>query len=155
MKVHVVPACSAGPVSPDASTVPSQFDEPCGLRRCTLSQSTRMKVNGQAARIQPIVPPMRTMPNSFCAILHVGEGDGVGDRNRRHVEQAMHEHREEERPERRGERERQHREAADQVAERQELLRGEIAIRELVAEEHADDGGDREGVENPATARAA
>ena len=26
-----------------------------------------MNVNGHAARIQPIVPPMRTMPNSFCA----------------------------------------------------------------------------------------
>jgi hypothetical protein len=26
-----------------------------------------MNVNGQAARIQPMVPPMRTMPNSFCA----------------------------------------------------------------------------------------
>ena len=24
-------------------------------------------MNGQAARIQPMVPPMRTMPNSFCA----------------------------------------------------------------------------------------
>ncbi len=26
-----------------------------------------MNVIGQAARIHPIVPPMRTMPNSFCA----------------------------------------------------------------------------------------
>jgi hypothetical protein len=26
-----------------------------------------MKVNGQAARIQPKVPPMRTKPNSFRA----------------------------------------------------------------------------------------
>jgi hypothetical protein len=35
------------------------------------------------------------------------------------------------------------------VAEREELLRGELAIRELVAEEHAHDRGDREGVQNP------
>ena len=31
----------------------------------------------------------------------------------------------------------------------EEPLRGEIPIRELVAEEHADDGGDREAAENP------
>ena len=68
MKVHLVPACSAGPVRPEPSTVPSQSTKPCRICAAfTLSQSTRMNVNGQAARIQPIVPPMRTMPNSFCA----------------------------------------------------------------------------------------
>ena len=67
MKVHVVPAWRAGPVKPDASTVPTQSTMPWGFAACTLSQSTRMKVNGQAARIHPIVPPMRTIPNSFCA----------------------------------------------------------------------------------------
>src|SRR5204863_9657893 len=33
----------------------------------TLSQSTRIKVNGHAARIHPIVPPALTKPNSFFA----------------------------------------------------------------------------------------
>ena len=41
------------------------------------------------------------------------------------------------------------------MAEGEELLRGEIAVRELVAEEHADDRGDREGVENPGLLRSA
>ena len=65
--VHLVPACSAGPVSPEPSTVPSQATNPCGLAAATRSQSTRMNVIGQAARIHPIVPPMRTIPNSFFA----------------------------------------------------------------------------------------
>ena len=41
------------------------------------------------------------------------------------------------------------REPADEVGEREELLRGEITVGELVAEEHPDDRGDREGVEDP------
>jgi len=40
-------------------------------------------------------------------------------------------------------------EAADEVAKREEFLRGKMAIRKLIAEEHADDGGDGKGVENP------
>ena len=48
-------------------TVPSQFTKPCGLFERTLSQSTRMNTKGQAARIQPIVPPILTSPNSFLA----------------------------------------------------------------------------------------
>ena len=68
MNVHLVPACSAGPVSPDAEHRAEPVDEALsGCAALTLSQSTRMNVNGHAARIQPIVPPMRTMPNSFCA----------------------------------------------------------------------------------------
>src|SRR4029450_5064092 len=35
------------------------------------------------------------------------------------------------------------------MAGRQESLRGEIPISELMAEEHADDGGNREGAEDP------
>src|SRR5215204_5993963 len=32
---------------------------------------------------------------------------------------------------------------------REEALRGEVPVGELVAEEHADDGGDREAAEDP------
>ena len=67
MNVHVVACCSASPVRPEANTVPSQSLIPWGLAAFTLAQSTRMNVNGHAARIQPMVPPIRTMPNSFCA----------------------------------------------------------------------------------------
>ena len=62
----------------------------------------------------------------------------------------MHEHRAEERPER----------SVVHTSEiiatppmrwltDEEPLRGEIPVRELVAEEHADDGGDRERAEDP------
>ena len=67
MKTQVVSCCKASPVRPEPRAVPSQFCRPWGWAALTLAQSTRMKVNGQAARIQPIVPPMRTIPNSFCA----------------------------------------------------------------------------------------
>ena len=43
----------------------------------------------------------------------------------------------------------QHREAADQVAERQELLLREVAVGELTAEEHAGQRRDGERVEDP------
>ena len=44
--------------------------------------------------------------------------------------------------------------AADQMAERQELLRGKIAIGKLVAEKHAHDGGDGKCVQNPGLLRS-
>ena len=56
-------------MSPEPSTVSSQATGPCGFASRTLSQSTRMNVNGQAARIQPIVPPIRTIPNSFESFI--------------------------------------------------------------------------------------
>src|SRR5215213_9164878 len=67
MKVHFVALCRAGPVSPLAKAAPNHETKPSGLAAFTRSQSTRMNVNGHAARIQPIVPPMRTIPNSFLA----------------------------------------------------------------------------------------
>src|SRR4051812_5569474 len=69
MYVQRVPRWSASPVSPDPRTVPSQSTSPCGLAAWTLSQSTRMNVNGHAAKIHPIVPPTRIRPNSFCGSL--------------------------------------------------------------------------------------
>ncbi len=65
MNVQRVACLRAGPVRPEPRTVPSQATKPLGAAAETLAQSTRMKVNGQAARIQPRVPPMRMRPNSF------------------------------------------------------------------------------------------
>ena len=65
--VQAVAAFNFSPVNPEPSTVPSQATSPCAFAARTWSQSTRIKVNGHAARIQPMVPPMRTRPNSFCA----------------------------------------------------------------------------------------
>src|SRR5262245_25238864 len=53
-KVHFVAACNAGPVRPDARTVPTQPTKPLVAVAFTLSQSTRMNVIGHAARTQPI-----------------------------------------------------------------------------------------------------
>jgi len=65
MKVQRVACFSAWPVSPEPRTVPIQATMPFGAPAMTRAQSTRMKVNGQAAKIQPKVPPMRMRPNSF------------------------------------------------------------------------------------------
>ena len=67
--VHRVAALAASPVSGLASAVPSQLTNPCGCAASTAAQFTKMNVNGHAARIQPIVPPMRTMPNSLSAFF--------------------------------------------------------------------------------------
>src|ERR1035441_10081707 len=61
----------------------------------------------------------------------------------------MNEHQSEEWPERPRERQQENRGSANEVAEGEEFLRGKMTVRVLVAEEHADDGGDGEGVENP------
>ena len=86
-------------------------------------------------------------------ILHVGEGDGVRDRDGRHIEQAVDQH-QAGRTARNScvKRQSEHRQPADQMAERQELLGRKIAVRELVAEEHPDDGRDGERIQNPAIA---
>ncbi len=81
-------------------------------------------------------------------ILHVRERNRVGDRNRRHVKQAVHEHQEKEHPKIVRERQSDHRHAADQMAERQKFLRRKSAIGKLITEEHSDDGRDRERVQN-------
>ena len=69
MKVHLVAAMAAAPVSGLPRAVPSQSTKPEGLAASTADQFTKMKVNGHAARIQPIVPPMRTIPNSFSGFF--------------------------------------------------------------------------------------
>jgi len=60
----------------------------------------------------------------------------------------VEEHQTEKRPEGAGEGEAQHGQAAHELAEGEEFFRGEIAVGELVAEEHAGDGRRREGAEN-------
>jgi len=82
-------------------------------------------------------------------IFHVRKGDGVGDGNGGDVEKAMHEHESEERPKFAGEGEAEHGRAAHEMAEGEKFLGGEVPVGVLVAEEHADDGGDGKGVEDP------
>ena len=48
----------------DASTALIQPTKSVAFAALTFAQSTRMNTGGHAAAIQPIVPPMRTMPNS-------------------------------------------------------------------------------------------
>ena len=64
MNVHLVAALAASPVNGFASALPIMSTNPAGLAASTASQFTKMNVNGQAARIHPIVPPMRIRPNS-------------------------------------------------------------------------------------------
>jgi hypothetical protein len=81
-------------------------------------------------------------------VLHIGERDRIGDRDRRHVEEAVHEHQQEEREKLFGETAAENRQAADEVGESEEFLGVKFPVSPLVAEEHADDRGDREGVQN-------
>ena len=150
MKVLVSAASIAGPVLSVESAVPSQAtNPPAWAIDGTFAQSIGMKMNGQLAAIQPIVPQSRIESELLLGVLQVGERDRVGHRERRHVEEAVEQHQPEERPERLLIGQRQHRQAADQVAERQELLLREVAVGELAAEEHAGQRRDREGVEDP------
>ncbi len=69
MNVQRVAALAASPVSGLASAVPSQSMNPDVWTAPTASQFTKINVNGHAARIHPIVPPMRTMPNSLSGFV--------------------------------------------------------------------------------------
>ena len=69
MNVHLVAALAASPVSGFARALPSQSTRPAGWAASTAAQLTKMNVKGHAARIQPTVPPMRTMPNSFSGFF--------------------------------------------------------------------------------------
>src|SRR5690349_6113725 len=64
--VPVRAASIAGPVLSVESALPSQGTNPpaCAIAG-TCAQSIGMKMNGQLAAIQPIVPQSRTNPNSF------------------------------------------------------------------------------------------
>ena len=99
------------------------------------------------------------------SVFHVRERNRVGDRDRRHIQQAMDQHQAEEERERRvwirlsGSQAR-HRggsldrgqpkqgQTADQLAESQKLLGGEMPVRVLIAEEHPHDGREWKGVQN-------
>lgn len=61
----------------------------------------------------------------------------------------MNQHQPEERPKRSCERQHQDGNSPDQVTESEIFLSGKMAIRILVAEEHADNCGDGERVEDP------
>src|SRR5262245_42341848 len=63
-------ASIAGPVLSVPSAVPSQeTSPPASPNDGTLAQSIGMKMNGQLAAIQPIVPQTRTKPKSRWASL--------------------------------------------------------------------------------------
>ena len=83
------------------SAVPIQLTNPTSPIAGTAAQFTRMKMNGQLAAIQPMVPHTRTGPNSRAGSRRLRERDRVGDRDRRDVEDRVNEHKQEERPERR------------------------------------------------------
>jgi hypothetical protein len=74
-------------------------------------------------------------------VAQVGEGDRVGHRQGRHIDQAEDQVAGEERPEAVAKRRPDQGQAADQVADRQEPLGREVAVGELVGEEDADQGG--------------
>src|SRR4029077_9282251 len=60
--------CISVPVFGVASALPSQeMNPPASAMAGTFDQSMGMKMNGQLAAIQPIVPQTRTKPKSFCA----------------------------------------------------------------------------------------
>lgn len=61
-------------------------------------------------------------------VLHVREGDRVGDRNCWHIEQAVDEHQREKGLECNGEGQADHGQPTDQVAGGQELFRREIPV---------------------------
>ena len=82
-------------------------------------------------------------------VLHVGEGDGVGDGDGGYVQEAVHQHQHEERGKVFGEAASQDRQATDEVGEGEEFFGRELAVRPFIAEEHAHNGGDGEGVEDP------
>ena len=76
--------------------------------------------------------------------------DRVGQRQRRDVRELIDEHDREERPERCLQRQRQHRGAADRVADRQQLFGGHQPVGSLAADKQRDDAGDRLRREDPA-----
>src|SRR6266852_3921474 len=82
-------------------------------------------------------------------VFHIREGDGVYDGNRRHIQQAMQQHQTQKGPESPGERQAEHRQSADEMAESEEFLRRKIAVAKLVTKKHADHGGDGKCVQNP------
>src|SRR5438270_6282166 len=64
--VLVIAASIAGPVLSVESAVPShETNPPAWSIDGTFAQSIGIKMNGQLAAIQPIVPQSRTKPNSF------------------------------------------------------------------------------------------
>src|SRR3954454_11090568 len=73
-KVLVRADSIAGPVLSVESAFPSHAIAPpaCAIDD-TLAQSIGMKMNGQLAAIQPMVPQSRTNPKSFCASFRLAK----------------------------------------------------------------------------------
>ena len=125
-------------------------DEPAGLRHRRHLRPVDRDEDERPARGDPADRPPDADPAELVLrVLQVGERDGVRHREGRHVEEAVEQHQPEERPERLHVGQAEHRQPADQVAERQELLLREVAVGELTAEEHPGQRRDGEGVEDP------
>ena len=65
--VERTPSCKAVPLRPFEKMASNQSLRLTLEKAGTCAQSTKMNTNGQATRIQPTVPPMRTNPKSFLA----------------------------------------------------------------------------------------
>ena len=85
----------------------------------------------------------------LLGVFHVRKRERVGDGDRRHVEEGVDEHQPKERREVLHEVHAEDRQAANEVAEGEELLRRERPVGELAGEEDADDRSDREGASHP------
>src|SRR5688500_5058317 len=89
---QALPWFSAWPERGVPNAVPSQPMKPslaseAEILASTAAESTRMKMNGQLAAIQPIVPHSRTGPKSFCGSLRLAKAivlvtEIVGTKNR-------------------------------------------------------------------------
>jgi hypothetical protein len=85
----------------------------------------------------------------ILGVFQVVKADGVGERQRRHVDEVVDQHRREEGPERLLERQGEHRQAANQVRDRQQALGRQVSVGDLGADEDGGQGGDGEGGEDP------
>ena len=85
----------------------------------------------------------------FLGIMQMREGDGVRDRDRRHIQQGVDEHETEEGGKIFSPIHTENGQPTDQVTDGHEFFRREIPVRELVAEEDTDHGGNGEGTADP------
>src|SRR5581483_10660830 len=99
-------------------------------------------------RQNPSQSPTHAHESELFRVLHVRERNRVGDGNGGHIKQAMDQHQSKERPKRSGKSQADQRQSAYKLTERKKFLRRKMAVGELIAEEHADNRGHREGIKN-------
>jgi hypothetical protein len=134
---------SASPVKPELSTAPSQLTSPCGF---SVHEDERERPRGE----NPANGPAHAHnAEFFLRVLHGRKGDGICYGNGGDVEEAVDHHQRKEGPKRVDPSQGKNRKSANQMAEGEKFFRREGPVGELVAEEHAHDGGNGESVENP------